>query len=322
MVERPTRQRWSTTDVDSRHAMAYWVETICNSFLEIDIESAERHQFRASLQQCGFGPLTRYIVEADSQTIHRTEARIAQSRYQGYFLLRLRAGQFRFEQYGRDALVEPGDCVLIDCNAPYRLECMQPTRSMMLRLSRDWLSNWIPTPQSIVGRPFHASSGWGMALSAALANLDSDDDQELALPEGVVADQIAALLALTAGPNEHISRGSEKLLNRIRRTLRDRFHETGLTPAAIADEHGISKRYLHYLFTQAGSTFGNELMQLRLENAHRLLCDNRFTALSVSEVAARCGFLEPSHFARRFRKAYGTGPSVFRTRQPKDWGIF
>jgi AraC-like DNA-binding protein len=54
-------------------------------------------------------------------------------------------------------------------------------------------------------------------------------------------------------------------------------------------------------------------MRVRLNCAHRLLSDQRFAGLTVSEVAARCGFLEPSHFARRFRKAYGAGPTEFRT---------
>ena len=53
-------------------------------------------------------------------------------------------------------------------------------------------------------------------------------------------------------------------------------------------------------------------MRMRLECAHRLLSDARFAALTVSEVAERSGFLEPSHFARRFRKAYEAGPTEFR----------
>jgi transcriptional regulator GlxA family with amidase domain len=53
-------------------------------------------------------------------------------------------------------------------------------------------------------------------------------------------------------------------------------------------------------------------MRMRLACGHRLLSDSRYSGLTVSEVAVRCGFLEPSHFARRFRKAYGAGPVEFR----------
>jgi methylphosphotriester-DNA--protein-cysteine methyltransferase len=78
MLERPARQRWSTADVDSRHALAHWVDTICKSFLEIDIESPQRHAFRARFDQSSLGPVMMNIVEADAQRIRRTPARIGE----------------------------------------------------------------------------------------------------------------------------------------------------------------------------------------------------------------------------------------------------
>lgn len=314
MLEKPGRKCWSTSDVESQHALAYWVDTICNSFLEIDIDSPAHDGFRARLDQSDLGPATLHVLEADTQTVRRTPARIAHSRYAAYFLLHLSTGRMHFRQYDRECRVEPGDAVLIDCNAPYRLECLQTTRSIALRFPRDWLRNWIPAPESLAARPFRSGEGWSRALSAALASLDTQRELELALPEGVVAEQIAALLALAAGPDTHVPKGTEKLLNRIRHSIRDRCHEAGLTPGAIADEHGISKRYLHHLFAQTDSTFGSELVRMRLDCAQRLLSDQRFAALTMSEVAARCGFLEPSHFARRFRKAHGSGPVEFRAK--------
>jgi AraC-like DNA-binding protein len=315
-LENPVRQRWSTADVDSRDALAYWVDTICKSFLEIDIDSPERERFRARLAQSDFGPAKLSIVEAETQTVHRTRARIARSRYATYFLLRLRSGELRLRQYGRESLMHAGDCVLIDCTEPYKLDCHSATRCLALRFPQDWLKRWIPAPESFAARPFASSAGWGAALSLCLANLDTDDEPELAVPAGLVAEEIATLLALAAGPGAQAATPSEKLLARLRRTLRDRCHEPDLTPATVAEAHGISKRYLHHLFAQAGSTFGQELMRLRMEFAHRMLSDRRFDNLSVSEIAARCGFLEPSHFARRFRQSFGVGPSGFRVARP------
>jgi AraC-like DNA-binding protein len=312
ILERPARRHWSTADVDSRHALAYWTDTICKSFLEIDIDSLARDRFRARLDTSPFGPAMLHFIEADRQTIRRTPARIAHSRYDGYLLMQMRAGQRRFQQHDRESRIEVGDCVLIDCAAPYRVECLTRARSIALHFSREWLRNWLPTPEALAGRPFRSGSGWSRALCAALANLDTDWEEELALPEGVVVEQIAALLALAAGPSARASRGSEKLLKHIRRTMRDRCHEARVTPAAIADSSGISKRYLHHLFAQAGTTFGSELMRMRLDCAHRLLSDTRYAALTVTEVFLQCGFQESSHFARRFRQAYGVGPMEFR----------
>ncbi len=312
-LQSPARQRWSTADVDSRHALAYWVDTICRSFLEIDIDSPERDRFRGRLDQSEFGPATLSIVEADTQTINRTRARIAHSRYATYFLLRLRTGELHLRQFGRESHISAGDCVLIDCTEPYKLDCLSATRCLALRFPQDWLKRWIPAPQNFAARPFSAATGWGAALSVCLANLDTDEEPQLAVPAGMVAEEVATLLALAAGPEaQAAATPTDKLFNRLRRTIRDRCHEPDLTPAAVAATHGISKRYLHYLFAQAGSTFGQELIRLRMEIAQRLLSDRRFDTLSISEIAARCGFLEPSHFARRFRRSFGMGPTQFR----------
>ena len=315
IVTVPVRQRWATTDVDPRRALSYWADTICRSFLEVDIDCARPQQFHASLEQAPLGPAMLSLIEAEPQIVRRTPARISHSRYAGYFLFQLRIGQAVLRQYGRECRVEAGDCALVDCSAPYWLECLSATRSVALHFPTDWLRNWIPSPQSLAARPFRSNAGWSTTLAGALANLDTNDLGELALPEGVVAEQIAALLALAAGPHAHILRGSEKLLHRIRRTLRDRCHEPGLSTDAVAAEHGISKRYLHYLFAHADSTFGSELMSMRLNCAHRLLSDLRFSGLTIGEVASRSGFLDLSHFARRFRAAYGVGPKDFRCRQ-------
>ncbi|MEP7248012.1 MAG: AraC family transcriptional regulator, partial [Gammaproteobacteria bacterium] len=312
-LERAAHSSWATTDVESRRALEYWVDTICTSFLEIDIDSPDREHFSAKLQQRSFGPATLSIVEADVQNIRRTRARIARSRYATFFLLQLSTGHARFRQYGRDTQVSAGDCVLIDCREPYLLDCLSPTRSVALRFQDDWLRNWLPSPEQFAARPFSSKVGWGAALSAALSTLDTDAETELALPEGVVAEQIAALLALAAGPEGRATSARDKLLSRLSRTLRDRCHESRLTPGDVADAHGISKRYLHYLFAQNSTTFGKELMRVRLECGQRLLADQRFATLSVSEVSDRCGFVEASHFARRFRKRFGVGPTEFRS---------
>lgn len=311
-IAEPARRRWSTSAVDQQHALAFWVDTICQSFLEIDIDTPERDRFHAQLDQLDFGPAMLYVVEAGTQAVRRTPARIAHSNEAYYFLMQLREGQARFRQAGRECFISPGDCVLVDCKQPYALDCLPTTRTVAIRFRQDWLATWLPSAERFAARPFRPDAGWSAALSAALANLETAPDEELALPAGVVAEQIAALFALAAGPDAQISSASEKLLARLKQTIRDRCLEPDLSPGAVADMHGISRRYLHYVFANAGTTFGNELVRVRLEAARRLLSDKRYVALPVSEVAARCGFVEPSHFARRFRRAYGLGPREFR----------
>ena len=303
-------RRWSTEEVGQRHALAYWVDTVCDRLLELDIDTPLRERFRACLVQTDLGPATASLLEAECQRVHRTRAKIAHSRYSIFFLLQLRAGRMRLQQLGREATLHQGECVLIDGTEPYEIECPEPTSALALRLPEDWLKRWVPYPERLSARRF-ASGGWNSALGAALGSLDVDSCDQLALPRGVVAEQIAALLALAAGADSPANR-QPSLYEDFLSTLRDRLHETNLTPLAVAADHQVSIRSLHYAFARAGSTFVEQLMRLRLERARVILSDVRLSDLSVGEVAARCGFMDPSHFARRFRRRFGQAPLQYR----------
>jgi AraC-like DNA-binding protein len=315
------RHRWTTEDVEPRHALAYWVDTVCRSFLEIDIDSPERSAFRARLDAVPLGSGSLYLVQARTQYVRRTARNIASGTGDWTILMQIREGQQRFTQHGRECELGPGDCTLVDCAEPYELDCHGTTRSVVLRFPREWLATWLPSPEAAAAHVFSPGAGWGGALCAAMAGLENCVETDLQLPAGTVADQLAGLVALAAGPEARALRPQDKLYRQLRSALHERCLEADLSPAQFAASQGISRRYLHLLFARDGTTFGGEVMRLRLEAAHRLLSDRRCDALTVLEVASRCGFAEPSHFARRFRGAYGLGPLEFRKARSQGEGM-
>ncbi len=299
-------RRWSTEDVDPRRALAYWVDTVCDRFLELEIDTPLGDRFRARLEQAELGAATVNLVDAESQRVQRTRAKIAHSRYPVFFLLQLRAGRIRLRQLGQEAHLHAGESVLIDGTEPYELVCPEATSSFALRLPEPWLKRWIPYPERFGVRVF-GREGWSAALNAALSSLEVHALEQLVLPHSLVAEQIAALLALAAGDIAPVP-ARRTLHDDLLCTLRDRLHEPDLTPLDVAVQHHVSKRTVHYAFARAGTTFNEQLMRLRLERARELLCDPRFADLPVSEIAARCGFADPSHFARRFRWHFAEAP--------------
>jgi AraC-like DNA-binding protein len=48
------------------------------------------------------------------------------------------------------------------------------------------------------------------------------------------------------------------------------------------------------------------------------LGDRRCADAPIGDIAARCGFAEASHFARRFRSAFGFAPSDYRRRLRRE----
>jgi transcriptional regulator GlxA family with amidase domain len=64
---------------------------------------------------------------------------------------------------------------------------------------------------------------------------------------------------------------------------------------------------------QRGITPGKYLAALRFEQAMELL---QGEALSVSEIAERCGFGNADYFSHAFRKRFGFSPTEYRGRRP------
>jgi AraC-like DNA-binding protein len=282
--------------------------------LELDIQAQGNAGFRAQLDQYRLGPTTANFLSATSQSVARTRSGIARSRDETFLLVQLRDGQFEFERQGQATLVTSGDCILMDSRDRYEVRCPQPTRCLILQLPPQWLRGFLPRPEVLAGRVLRPGTGWGAALAATVAALQPEEISRLALPPGVVAEQIASLLALAAGRAGADTSRPDQLHSRLSQALRDRYHEIGLTPATLAGDLGISARYLHYLFAKRATTFGRELARVRLERARDLLSDPRCKDLPIGEVAARCGFAEASHFARCFRGSCGVSPTDYRRR--------
>lgn len=312
MVDRvqdvPARH-WSTDEVADR-SFSYWVDTVCDRFLELDIDAPVREHFHARLDQTQLGPAIASWLCADAQRVRRTRAKIARS-HPGFLLMQLRAGHVRIRQAGHITPLFPGECVLLDGAQPYEVECPQATRSCVLQLADDWLRGWVTSPEDLVPRRFGAM-GWSGALCAAVASLDVGSCDRLALPRAEVADHIAALLRLALGPQPQGPAGGQRLREGLMRTILHGLSDPGLSPATAAARHRISVRTLHYAFAAAGTTFIEELVKARLRKARELLADPRLRDVPVIEVAARCGFSDPSHFARRFRRRFGVAPLAFR----------
>ena len=306
--ERPGH--WSTDGVDQRRALAYWVDTVCDRFLELEIDTPVRSNFRACLDQFDFGPTTLSFVGAASQRIRRTPAKISRTRYPTFFLVQFRVGNGLLRQRGREMQAHAGECVLINGTEPYELDCPQSTSAAILRMPEDWLRRWLPSPEGISPMVF-AQGDWSSALCAAMGSLRLETCADLALPRSAVAEQIASLLTLAVGKGPE-AESPRSLLRDLMVTLRDRLEETDLSPLVVAAQHGVSKRTLHYAFAAAGTTFVEQLMKLRLERAREILADARQSAPRIEDVATRCGFTDPSHFARRFRQKYGHAPLQYR----------
>jgi hypothetical protein len=91
---------WSTDHASPNTALSYWIEAICEAFLEMKAD-AERENFSAEQTKFRFGPIDINYVDTDPQDVWRTRMAIARSRHNFSYLLYMCEGQMGVAQGGR-----------------------------------------------------------------------------------------------------------------------------------------------------------------------------------------------------------------------------
>ena len=214
--------------------------------------------------------------------------------------------------------LQPGDIAYGPTGVSASLRFLTPFRQLFISAPRMALAHRLIAPLSLkVGRllgsrgPNAIFAGLLRATADALDGLSADDLRpvELSLTEFLIAG-----LAVEGTPaSKGGAAGARRAhLHRICQIIETRLSEPDLALEQIADEDGISTRYLQKLFTAEGQSFTNYLRIRRLERCRADLATPVCASLSISEICYRWGFNGSAHFSRAFREAYQQSPRDYR----------
>jgi AraC-like DNA-binding protein len=131
----------------------------------------------------------------------------------------------------------------------------------------------------------------------------------------LVAAHVHDLMALVIGATRDgadLARHRGVRAARLQVIRQDLAREPDLTITEVALRQGVSPRYVQMLFEEAGTTFTDVVLQLRLHAAHRMLTSPRYADWSITAIALEAGFGDLSYFNRRFRQRFDRTPSDLR----------
>jgi AraC-like DNA-binding protein len=94
--------------------------------------------------------------------------------------------------------------------------------------------------------------------------------------------------------------------------IEKRSSDPGLSAITVANQLGITARYVHLLLEETGTSFSHHVLDRRLKKAAALLGDPQWRDRLIIEIAAEAGFTDISHFNRAFRRKFQVTPSVIR----------
>ena len=101
---------------------------------------------------------------------------------------------------------------------------------------------------------------------------DLGDPQAAQTVGGHLADLIALALA-EVGTNQSLKQGGLRAarLVEVLQLISDQIGNPGLSIAVVAEQMGVTPRYIHLLLEQSDKTFAKHVLQKRLERAFELL---------------------------------------------------
>ena len=138
---------------------------------------------------------------------------------------------------------------------------------------------------------------------------------------GLVTTHAYDLMALAIGASRE---GAEIATHRSVKAARlqtikaDLAKNPALTIHEIAKIQSVSPRYVQMLFDEAGTTFTEFVLALRLEAARAMLVSPRYALWTVTAISLEAGFGDLSYFNRRFKARYGQTPSDLRGRPARS----
>jgi len=227
-------------------------------------------------------------------------------------------GSGRFEQLDRRLLRSGGKLLLCDLSAPYDYGWDGDGGSCAFKVSHELLGLG---PAQIRAATLRLEASPLYALARAhLAHLyryraELEDEGSGRVLGRSTLELLRALVGSAAGVPPPQCGSAAELRDRAVVYIDVHRANPALTPAAVAAAHNVSLRQLYKAFAQAHLSVEGTIVDLRLEAAHRELARPASVSPIVSTVARRCGFVNASHFARRFRQRYGLTPRQWQRQQ-------
>lgn len=305
---------WSSAGLARPEALDQWRNWAASTIAPIEVTVFDADSFAARWASHGVGQLRFLHLHAPAQRVTHTGAEGSSGRAAPSIqLVYARHGALKTLMGGKRFTVEPGQFVLLDNTRFYQMEMDSEHEAVDLMMPQGWLEKHLPDPAALLARPISASEGWGAPLGALLeAMLEGIDDAPL--PRPLIAEQLGSLLGLATGFHEPEERTRHRgqLARQILRRIESDYADPDLSPERVAEDCGISKRYLQTLLAGSGTSFVQELNATRLDRASDLLGDPRARTLAIADIAYRSGFLDPGYFTRLFRKRFGITPRDWR----------
>lgn len=312
-------KRWSTDTVEVRDRLSYWVEAVCQTYVQLDCDTPLRDRpFEGAIEANQLATLGLSRVTASAQHVHRTPAKIAQAT-EDYFLVSIQtAGRGKIVQDGRVAELSPGDFALYDSTRPYELIFEESFQQHVLQLPGAVLRSRLRDTEKMTARKVCGDRGAGHLMIGMINTLAADIDtleagSVAAIAESVENILVAGLCSLPGAADPVVSQLTAFHRDQIKTYALQHLRDPRLSVSAIAAHLRLSPSTIYRAFAGEPCSLHAWIWNRRLDGAKREICDPALANRTITEISFGWGFSDAAHFSRVFKHRFGCSPRELRT---------
>jgi len=306
-------QEWRTSDVLQRGQFEAWRAALSDSYLNWALGAPESSAFFGEIQMREFGGIRLLHCRCDPCHGWRGQEEISRSS-KAYFGLLLVYDGGEFVRCGeKDQYLDKRGFLLWDSQRPVEFKSYSGLKKITLLVPQELLRERIRGVDDLTGETMDIDRGIGAVMASHLSTLVREAGRlEKGRLDAILDLTLELVAACLQGERGQVSTAPRaKLLSDIHAHIEKNLDDPDLGPGQIAAAFGISSRYLHLLFADAGVSVSTWILQRRLEQCrHELAHGTR--GGTITDIAFRWGFNDSAHFCRVFKKRYGLSPNGYR----------
>ena len=295
------------------------VASVRRAHVSVDTEMQGEPIQNFTCRELPLGRLELFDISIDPIAIYRRTEDIDKDANDDFLLATQVEGTVVVKEGDVEFTQHPGSLALMSAGEPYTVIHTQKSHRLILHIPNEIYKERILAHQEL--RDFRPrlmpAGGLATIIHGMLKSLAFEADKLARTEQYTLAESLLELTAavLRSEVDQEYDQQHAKqsaLFRRILEFMEANFMDCELTPEKIAVANGISIRYLHSLFQQAGMTVSKWIWERRLKATREDLLDPGMVHMRVSEIAYRRGFNDPAHFSRAFKSRFEISPSKLR----------
>jgi AraC family transcriptional regulator, positive regulator of tynA and feaB len=276
--------------------------------VEDQSRSSDAADVRFEHADLGHGTLWR--VAAKPHSLQRSPVVATDRTARTFAVLLVVEGQAEITQADRACKLDAGQFTLVDGLQPFNADMPSAYKKIIFQLPR----------QAVVSRHIGIESRTALPNDVERPGNRLFRDFVLSVSRSADSVSFAERRTLLSASIEMLGlveseSAAHNRLPRLERAIAEieiNLGDPDLSPDWVARRLGLSRRHTDAIFELTGMSVSAQIWERRLVRSATELASSRNAECKIIDVAFSCGFRDPAHFSRAFRKRFGLTPSQWR----------